>query len=196
MRRLLAVVIALCVASPALAAGPKPKAPAEGAEKPKSEGFQGDAALSALVQALRRSLDASRKAGQEPDLTTALLSGIAEVSLITVIHGHYALAGVGQALRTGGMPAADVQVVAKDMAHNFEQLGQGYGRLAGQKAFDQGLIDIFKSLQILCGKGSQTAAALAAYAEASSESGRAHAFEAALDDYRGRVKALIASLPR
>jgi len=183
------------MAAPALAK-PHPKAPTAQAEKPRDETFHGDAALSALVRSLRASLDASRKAGQDPDLTTAMLSGIAEVSLISVIHGHYALAGVGQALRTGGMPAADVLVVARDMSHNFDQLGQAYGRLAAQKVFDQGLIDIFKSLQILCGKGGQTAALLAAYAEASSDSSRARAFESALDDYRGRVKALIASLPR
>lgn len=195
MRRGFAVLVALCLALPALAAKPKDKPAVSSADKPKVEGFKGDAALSALVAALRASLEQSRKAGADPDLTTALLSGIAEVSLISVIHGHYALAGVGQALRTGGMPAADVLVVARDMGRNFEQLSQSYGRLAGQKAFDQGLIDIFKSLQILCGRGSQTAAMLASYAEAASEPSRAHAFENALDDYRGRVKALIASLP-
>ena len=191
----LAVILGLCLTLPALAA-PAKTTPPPAADKVPAVAPKVDAGLAALLKSLRAALEASRKAAEEPDLTTALLSGIAEVSLISVIHGHYALAGVGQALRSGGMPAADVQVVARDMERNFAQLGQTYGRLGSQKAFDQGLIDIFKSLQILCGKGSQTAAALTAYAEASGEAARARAFEAALDDYRGRVKALIASLPQ
>lgn len=182
-------------AAPADTARPGAKADTS-AEPANTSSSKGDPALAALIASLRQALDASRKANEDPDLTTTLLSGIAEVSLVSAIHGHYALAGVGQALRTGGMPAADVAVVARDMERNFEQLAQTYGRLAGQKSFHPQLVDIFRGLQILCGKAQSTAGALAFWADASADTGRVRAFESALDDYRGRVKALFASLSR
>ena len=58
------------------------------------------------------------------------------------------------------------------------------------------LIDIFRALQILCSKAQQTSGLLASWADASADLPRIRAFESALDDYRGRVKALMASLPR
>jgi len=169
--------------------------PAPQGDRPKATvGKGGDAALSTLVHALRTALDGSRKAGDDPDLTTSLLSGFAEVSLVSVIHGHYAMAGVGQSLRTGGMPADEVKVVARDMERNFRLLAETYGRLAGHKPFPAQLTDIFRALQILCGKAEETSTALAAWAEASADGNKARAFETALGDYRGRVKALIAGL--
>ena len=188
----------LALALPAAAAPPKPKKPptaapaAPEADKPKTATM--DPGLAALVHALRGAMEASRKANEDPDLTTSLLSGLAETSLVSAIHGHYALTGIGQSMRTGGMPPDEVRVVARYMERNFKILADGYGRLAGQKAFPAQLIDIFRGLQIVCGRAEQTAGALATWAEASGEQARARAFEAALDDYRGRVKALLAGL--
>lgn len=196
-----ALAVTLLLVAPLASAAPpktparKPPAevPAAEAEKPKPARM--DPGLATLLTALRAALDASRKAGEDPDQAMLLLAGLVETSLVSVIHGHYALAGIGQAMRTGGMPPSEVQVVARDMERNFKTLAESYGRFAGQKALPVQIVDIFRSLQIVCSRAELTAGALAGWADASAEAARARAFEAALDDYRGRVRALMAGLP-
>lgn len=148
--------------------------------------------LKRLVDALRVALKTSAVAKEEPDLASSLLDAIAQTSMANVIHGHYALAGCGQALRSGGLGADDARAYAKDMAQNWQQLSQMYGRLAGLKAFDPELRNIFQSLALMSEKAAQTAGLLASWADLPGDNGRAAAFEAALEDYRGRVKAFVA----
>ncbi len=145
-----------------------------------------------LVDGLRQAIKVSQAAKEEPDLVTLLLDAVAETSMSGVIHGHYALAGCGQALRSGGLGADDVRAYARDMAQNWQQLSQLYGKLGGQRAFDPELRSIFQSLALMTEKAGQTAGLLAHWADLASDNGRATAFEGALEDYRGRVKAFVA----
>ena len=145
-----------------------------------------------LVDGLRQAAKASAAAKEEPDLVSLLLGTVAETAVSGVIHGHYALAGCGQALRSGGMGADDTRAYARDMAQNWQQTSQLYGRLAAHKAFDPELRNIFQSLALINEKASQTAGLLAHWAELTSDNGRAATFEAALEDYRGQVKAFVA----
>jgi hypothetical protein len=189
MRWLVALMV-LVQAQAALAKEKKPEAPvATPAAKPVDK----DAlTLKRLVDALRTAIKASAK--DDADLASLLLDAVAETSLATVIHGHYALAGVGQALRSGGMGADDTRAYAKDMAQNWQALSQMYNRLGGHKAFDPELRNIFQSLALMTEKAAQTAGLLANWAELTSDNSRAAAFEAALEDYRGRVKAFVATV--
>lgn len=168
---------------------PTPTKPPEAA--PEKESFRGPGALGQLIAALDKARALSRKANEDPDLTAKFLDAIARTSLVTAIHGHYAFAGLGQAMRTGGMPAADVRAYAADMRQNYRGMAETYADLAKVKAFDQALKDIFASLQLLCEYADKAAAALVNWADKADDAPRAAAFEASLEAYRGRVKSLV-----
>ena len=185
----------VALAQGAVAAEKKTETPPAAATAKPGDGKagSGDAlTLKRLVEALRVALKASQAAKQEPDLATLLLDAVAETSISNVIHGHYALAACGQALRSGGLGADDTRAYARDMAQNWQQLSQMYGRLAGVKVFDPELRNIFQSLALMTEKAAQAAGLLANWADLTGDNGRAAAFEAALEDYRGRVKAFVA----
>ena len=190
MRKTGMLLIALLLTQTAVAKEKKPEAPVVAAPVKPAE--KDALTLRRLVDALRAGIKASAK--DDADLASLLLDAVAETSLATVIHGHYALAGCGQALRSGGMGADDTRAYAKDMAQNWQALSQMYNRLAGHKAFDPELRNIFQSLALMTEKAAQTAGLLANWAEQTSDNGRAAAFEAALEDYRGRVKAFVATV--
>lgn len=147
-----------------------------------------------ILASVRKAVAESRKAGTVQDLGGAMLTSIANLSLVNALHGHFALAGVGHALRSGGMPAKEVLEFAKNMQANFHFVSQDYDQLANQTGFDQDLRGVFRQLQILATRADQAAAALVTYAEAPTETSRAHAFEAALEDYRSRVQSFYAAL--
>jgi hypothetical protein len=153
----------------------------------------GDRGL-AWLASVRKAVTAARKAGDTQDLGGAMLTSIANLSLVNALHGHFAMAGVGHALRSGGMPAKEVLEFAKNMQSNFHFISQDYDQLAAQKGFDDDLRGVFRSLQILATRAEQAAAALVSYAEAPTETSRAHVFEAALEDYRSRVQGFYAAL--
>ncbi len=196
--QLLQIILSLgLILAMASAAGAKPKAgkepvaakPPETA--PEKGSYRGPGALGQLIAALDKARALSRKANEDPDLTAKFLDAIARTSLVTAIHGHYAFAGLGQAMRTGGMPAADVRAYASDMQQNYRGMAESYADLAKVKAFDQTLKDIFASLQLLCEYADKAAAGLVNWSDKADDPPRAAAFEAALEAYRGRVKSLV-----
>lgn len=185
------VALMMCAGPVAEAKGKAadPVAPALAALKPADK----DAlTVRRLVEGLRQAIKTSQAAKEDPDLVTLLLDAVAETSMSGVIHGHYALAGCGQAMRSGGLGADDTRAYARDMAQNWQQLSLMYAKLAGHKAFDPELRNIFGALALLTEKAGQTAGLLAHWADLTSDNGRATAFEASLEDYRGRVKAFVA----
>ena len=187
MRTMGKVLLAVTLLATAAQAKDKP-APVTAAAKPVDK----DAlTIRRLVDGLRQAIKASQAAKEEPDLVALLLNAVAETSMAGVIQGHYALAGCGQALRSGGLGADDARAYAKDMAQNWVQLSQIYAGLAGHKAFDPELRNIFQALALIAEKAGQTAGLLGSWAELTGDNGRAAAFEAALEDYRGRVKAFV-----
>ncbi len=147
-----------------------------------------------ILANVRKAVADARKGGEKQDLGGAMLTTIANLSLVNALHGHFALAGVGQALRSGGIPAKEALEFAKNMRENFKFLAQDYDDLADQKGFDADLRDVFRTLQILAGRAEHASAALVSYAEGSTDTARAHVFEAALEDYRSRVQAFYAGL--
>lgn len=194
MRKVLWWMIAGVMAQPAVAKDktPPPKPPAARGSEPAAE--KDAITAKRLADALRLALAASRKANEDPDLASVLLGAIAQTSVSGVIHGHYALAGCGQALRGALLGADDVRAYARDMAQNWRQLSEVYSDLARQKAFDGELRTIFQALSLLSEKAGQTAALLGQWADLTSDEARAQRFEAALEDYRGRVKAFVSTL--
>ncbi len=175
-----------------VAAKPEPAKPEAGkpeAAKPATP----DRELAKLVTQTAKALNSQPAAGQ-PDLALAVLVSLARSAVVSALHGHFALVGLGQSLRSGGMAAAEVGTMATSMAQNYQGLAEAYGVLAGQKSFDPELASLFRSVQVLSQHANQTALALAAYAAAPNEANRIKAFEDALEDYRGRVQALFAQL--
>ncbi|MBI5608505.1 MAG: hypothetical protein HY902_06450 [Deltaproteobacteria bacterium] len=152
-----------------------------------------DRELAKLAAQTAKALSTQPAAGQ-PDLALAVLVSLARSAVVSALHGHFALVGLGQSLRSGGMAAAEVGTMATSMAQNYQGLAEAYGALAGQKSFDPELASLFRSVQVLSQRANQTALALAAYAVAPNEANRIKAFEDALEDYRGRVQALFAQL--
>lgn len=201
-----AAAICLLFAAPAFAGKPakaKPDpaqpaaktAPAEPAKPKAVQPLREDAVLAKLLAQIDQALKAAPpKDAQAPDPGGALLQVVARSALIAVLHGHFALAGQGQALRAGGMPAKEVAVTANTLAQNYDALGQSYNELAGQKPFAGELADIFRAVAGLCGHAKAASLALAAYADSPNDAQRAKAFEDALENYRGRLQALFATL--
>jgi hypothetical protein len=206
------VVVLVCSLAPSVALAGKPAAkatkqatkPAETKAEPakpepaksepaKSPASTPDRDLAKLVAQTAKALSTQPGAAQ-PDLALSVLVSLARSSMVSALHGHFALVGLGQALRSGGLPAPEVVTMATSMAQNYQGLAEAYGALAAQKSFAPELANLFRSVQVLSQRANQTALALASYAAAPNEASRIKAFEDALEDYRGRVQALFAQL--
>lgn len=187
-------------APPAAKAGKKP-ANSEAAVKPaaagKDEARPATDKAPALLASLRRAVaESAKSSGDKPDLAADLLRGVADLAMVNALHGHFALAGVGHAMRTGGIPVKEALEFARNMKDNFHMIAEDFNSMATQKAFDPELRDVFRSLQILAVHAEESAASLVAWALAPTEPAKAHAFEAALEDYRSRVQGFYAALKR
>ncbi|MBM4345884.1 MAG: hypothetical protein FJ100_21130 [Deltaproteobacteria bacterium] len=171
-----------------------PAAPEKTADKPVQP-LRADQWLARLLAAIDKALAAAPpKTEQDPDPGGALLHAMARSALVSVLHGNLALAGQGQALRTGGLPAKEVAVAGREMADNYATLAVAYAELGNQKPFAGELADIFRAISALCGHAKSASEALAAWAIAPQDLGKAKAFEDALDNYRNRLQALFGSL--
>lgn len=176
-------------ATPAAApTGGKPPASA----KASVPSLRADVHLAQIVTAIDRALVTQPTAQQ--DLAGQLLVAMARSSMVAVLHGHFALAGLGQAVRSGGMAAAEAGVMATTMAQNYAGLAEAFGELANQKPLQGDLSDLMRSLQILAQRAETAAGALQAYASAPNEAATLTALENALEEYRGRLQALFAHL--
>jgi hypothetical protein len=198
---------AVASAAPALAkpAPVKQKAPATAAKKPNAKPEPAQAAASPLRQdpllaRLLASLDKALSAKPDPadpaapDLASAVLIGMARTSLVATLHGHFALAGLGHALRGGGMKPDEVATMAATMAQNYKGLSETFLQLAGQKAFEGELAQLWREVAGLAKKGQTAAEALRQVALNPSESAHLAPFDAALEDYRSSLQALMTAL--
>lgn len=142
----------------------------------------------ALV-AIRAHLAEAGRKGKPSDLATLMIGGLIELGFVQAIHGHYALAGVGQSHRSGAMSAASVQLAARDMERNYARLVTAYKALAGQAEFKGQLAGLFGSLAALCEQARLASVALGHWTEAKTSKAAATAFETRLEAYRKAVAA-------
>ena len=147
--------------------------------------------VAAVLKWLQQHIADAKKAGKPSDLPTQLLGGLFQLAIPNIVHGQYALAGTGQALRHGGMPKADVQVVARDMARNFGQLTKIFAQLAATPALKGQIAGFFAALQGISKKGQSAAVAMGTYAKDPNAQASATAFEQALEAYRASISALM-----
>lgn len=179
---------------PASAKNPPPD-PKTQPPDPRTQPLRADATLAKLIATIDKALAAGPpKDAQSPDPGGSLLQALARSSVIAVLHGHFAIASSGHALRTGGIPATEVAVTAKTMATNYESLGQVYTEVAGHKQFAGDLADIFRVVAVLCGYAKTASDALGHFAAAPNDLSRAKAFEDAVENYRTRLAAFFAHL--
>jgi hypothetical protein len=113
---------------------------------------------------------------------------------VATLHGHFALAGLGHALRGGGMKPDEVATMAATMAQNYKGLSETFLQLAGQKAFEGELAQLWREVAGLAKKGQTAAEALRQMALNPSESAHLAPFDAALEDYRSSLQALMTAL--
>lgn len=147
------------------------------------------------VQAwLRDHLATSARQGKGSDLATALLAGIFQLAMPAVVQGQYALAGTGQALRAGSLPADNAKAVAADVGQSLRTVGGVLSGFAARPQLKGQVADVFTALAALTIDGVAAADALAVYATERSSTARARAFEAALERYRSSTQALTARL--
>jgi len=177
---------------------PAPPAAAEPGERPAvpaPSALRADLALARLLAAIDKALaQPAPKDGGGPDAADALLDGIARSSIVALIHGHFAYAGLGQAMKTGAIPAAQVATMARTLAGNYNALASTFGALARQKAFAGGLDDIFRAVQALASQAETAGKALGAWAAQPDDAARAQAYDDAVETYRQRLEALFAHL--
>lgn len=152
---------------------------------------KGNRDVAAVLKWLRKHIADTKKAGKPSDLPTQLLAGLFQLAIPNIVHGQYALAGTGQALRCGGMPKGDVQVVARDMARNFGQLSKIFGQLAATPALKGQIASFFAALAGVSDKGKAAATAMGAYAQDPNKQAGATGFESALESYRGAISGLM-----
>lgn len=179
------------VAQPPVAQPPVAKPPAESPARETEE-----TRVARLLASVRKALAAAAKPNEPAPLADAMVGAILNVSVVNVLHGHFALAGVGQALRAGGMSGEVAQEFGRNMRDGWRALANDFQRLADQRAFDAELRDLFRTLANLAQRGEGAAGKLTEWAAQSADTGRAAAFEAALEDYRGRAAALLGSLKK
>lgn len=156
-----------------------------GAKAPAAE-----PSLSQAMTAIRVHLAAAGEAGKPSDLATLMIGSILETGFVQFVHTHYALAGTGQSLRSGAMPASAVGIAAQDMARNHARLQQAYRALAAQQEFRGQLAGLFTDMADNAQRAVVAAQALAAWAEHRDDPSRAKAFETALETSRQSVQAL------
>ena len=121
---------------------------------------------------------------------------LANLSVVNVLHGHFALSGVGQALRAGGMPSEVAGEFARNMRDSWKALAADFQRLSELRAFDAELRDMFRILGVLAQRGELAAGKLADWSANPSDVAKAGAFETALEDYRSRAAAFLGSLKK
>lgn len=196
-----AIGLSILLAGPALGAGKAAKGPAtktiKRSAKRKSapsvrsarsaKTTSAPATLPEALAAVRAHLAAAGSKGEPSDLATMMIGGLIELGFVQAIHGHYALAGVGQSYRSGAMGAPSVQLAARDMERNFGRLIAAYSALAAQKEFKGQLAGFFTGLSDLCGWAQGTAGALVKWSEAKEDRALATAFENSLEAYRKAV---------
>jgi len=146
----------------------------------------------ALLRALRAEVAAAQKAGKPSDVVTPLLSAALEVGLAQQLSGYYALAAAGHALRTGGMPAEDVKVVAADLSTNAGAVAGLCGQLAAEQAFKGPLGDVFGEYVRVNTALTRAADALARLTEAPGDDVRIRVFGDEVEALRRRLKSLDA----
>lgn len=175
-------------------AAPSAKPAAEPA-KPAAEGLRQDPLLARLLASLDKAL-AQRPAADAatPDLASAVLIAVARTSLVATLHGHFALAGLGHAVQGGGLKADEVAVMAGTMAQNYKGLAETFALLAAQKAFEGELAQLWREVGALAKKGQAAAEALRQVALHPGEAAYLGPFDAALEDYRVALQALMAAL--
>lgn len=193
---LLAAGLCLLLAGPALAAGKAAKGATAKASKHKkspkspsksSKPAKPAATLAEALAAVRAHLAEAGRKGKPSDLATMMIGGLMELGFVQAIHGHYALAGVGQSYRSGAMAAPTVQLAARDMERNYGRLIAAYSALAAQDEFKGQLAGFFAGLSALCGQAQEASAALVKWTEAKDDGALAAAFEARLEAYRKAV---------
>lgn len=199
------VALSLLLTTPTWAA-PKSKPAAKpvaqaapAAAKPAAESSareSDETRVARLLASVRKALATAPKPDEPAPLADAMVGAILNISVVNVLHGHFALAGVGQALHAGGMPGEVAQEFARNMRDGWKALAADFQRLADQKAFDAELRDLFRTLANLAQRGEGAAGKLVEWALQSADTGKAAAFEAALEDYRGRAAALLGSLKK
>jgi hypothetical protein len=201
--RLCSLVLGLALTVPALAAPPtkaaKPvatPAAAAPAAKPATEpaARESDETRVARLLASVRKAMAAAKPDEPSPVADAMVGALVNLSVVNVLHGHFALAGIGQALHAGGMPSEVVQEFARNMRDSWKAVTADFQRLAEQKAFDAELRDLFRTFATLAQRGETAAGKLADWGASASDLGKAAAFETALEDYRSRAAALLGSL--
>ena len=152
-----------------------------------------DELLARILAALDKAV-AAKPAGAPtpgPDLAEALLVAVARSSLVSVLHGHFALAGLGHSLRSGAMKGPEVAVMAGTMAQNYRGLTGAFAMLAQQKAFDGELAEMWKALGALAGHGLKASEALGQWSTDPADGARLGAFDAALEEYRTRLQTVL-----
>ena len=159
MRWCAAVGVALLFASAAHAAPPTkaakkpvaappgapPAKPAAGAAPAESD----ETRVARLLLSMRKALAAAPKPDEPMPLADALVATLANLSVVNVLHGHFALSGVGQALRAGGMPSEVAGEFARNMRDSWKALAADFQRLSELRAFDAELRDMFRILGVL-----------------------------------------------
>lgn len=129
-----------------------------------------------------------------PDPTEALLGVSGQAALVALLHSHFALTGLGHAMRAGALGGQDVAIQAGTLQQNLQGLSQQFGQLAAHPAFDPQLADLWRSLSQTSALGAQAAIALSDFCAHKDEPPFAVAFEDRLEAFRSRLHGLIASL--
>lgn len=129
-----------------------------------------------------------------PDPVEPLLAVSGQSALVALLHSHFALTGLGHALRAGSMQGQEVATQAGSMQRNLQGLSQQFAALATHPAFDPKLGDLWRSLHQVAALGATAAGALVAVAEHKEEPAYAVALEDQLEAFRSRLQSLIASL--
>lgn len=129
-----------------------------------------------------------------PDPTEALLGVSGQSALVALLHSHFALTGLGHAMRAGALNGQDVAIQAGTLQQNLQGLSQQFGQLATHPAFDPQLADLWRSLGQTAALGAQAAMALSDFCAHKDEPPFAVAFEDRLEAFRSRLQGLIASL--
>jgi len=204
LRTLLSVLLGLSLTLPGAAASAagktakgKPSTAKKTTKKRKTRAKKGARSgktktpptLPQAIAGVRAHLAAAGKANKPSDLATLMIGGLIELGFVQAIHGHYALAGVGQSHRSGAMAGPATQLAARDMARNFDRLALAYEGLAAQKEFRGQLATLYGDLAKLLRKAQLAAAALTHWSDARGDTARAKAFEAAVENYRKGVAA-------
>lgn len=150
--------------------------------------------VAAVLKWLREHIAATAKTGKPSDLPTQMLAGLFQLAIPNIVHGQYALASTGQALRRGGVSQAEATAIAGDMARNFGQMTRIFTDLANTPALKGQIATFFTEVAAVLAKGQAAAEALRAYAIAPNSQPSAAAFGAALDAYRLAIKAMMQSI--